>query len=124
MAAQPTTMTDALQRVLQDLSMAMTTPDADIQFLTQMQGVVVGRMRAGNAGHPGQPGMPPGASPSPGGMPGGMPGPMQPPPGGAPPGAPQPPLAGPPGPNGVTSLAQAPNPDELRRMIASNAGAG
>lgn len=124
-ADQPTTMAEGLSRVLADLSACMTTPDADIDFLSKVQGVVVGRMRAG-AG----PGMMQGAAPgatsvAPGAAQGGPGG------AGAPPGALGPPtqpgagpgmMAGPPTPNGVTSLAQPPNPDELRRMIASHVG--
>lgn len=137
MAAQPGTMLEALNKVISDISQAMVTPDADIQFLTQLQGVIVGRMRQGpgNGGQqphpqgqppmggqmsppPGQPPGPPqgGGGPAPGGPVGGPGG------GGPPPGGPGQ-MQGPPSPNGVTPLAQAPNPDELRRMLAGRAGA-
>ena len=134
--AIPATMTEALQRVVQDISSAMTTPDADIPFLTQLQGVIVGRMRAGAGGGmqhqmgggPQAPGGPPQGPPPGAGGPGGPPpGAPQGGPGG--PGGPAGP-AGPPGmmqggptPNGVTPLAQIPNADELRRQIAGRAGA-
>lgn len=133
-SAQPTTMVEALQRVISDVSAAMVTPDADIPFLTQLQGVVVGRMRQGSGqpqGQPqqggGQPGGQPGQPPQPqqqppGGGPGGQPSPAG-PPSGPPGGAPGPQLQGRPTPNGVTPLAQAPDPDELRRMLAGKAGA-
>jgi len=129
-SAAPTTMTEALQKVIQDISGAMTTPDADIPFLTQLQGVIVGRMRAGSGAGGGQMQQRPGM-----GMPGqqqGMPGGgMQPAmAGGAPPPPGQPPQPGGPGqmqgsptPNGVTPLAQLPSTDELRRQIAGSAGA-
>lgn len=114
-------MMEALSKVVNDISQAMVTPDADMQFLIQLQGVIVGRMRQGMGGGQGQ---------SPGGPPGGM---QQQQPQGPPPQAPQGPpqpgagapgqMAGGPTPNGVQPLAQAPNPDELRRMLAGHVGA-
>lgn len=123
----PTTMSEGLQRVNQDLAATLSTPDADIQFLTQLIGIVTGRMRQGSGQPMGQ-GQPQGA---PGGQPGGQPGgPMGqggPPPGGPPPQGPPPGgpgmMQGGPTPNGVTPLAQQPNTDELRRLIQSKAGA-
>jgi len=141
MAAPPSTMTEALGKIVSDISQAMVAPDADLPFLTTLQGVIVGRMRQGAGGGMSPPGGPGGQPPAPpgAGLPpaaGGPGGPPPPgagagplpggPPGGLPPGAGPPPgaqLAGPPGPNGVTPLAPAPNPDELRRMIAQKAGA-
>lgn len=143
-SSQPGTMVEALQHVIQDVSAAMTTPDADIPFLTQLQGVVVGRMRQGaggmgpGGGAPGGQGGPQGPPPGAGGPPPGAAGPGGPPPGGPPGGVPgtaggpptsgsagPPPgmLQGRPGPNGVTSLAPQPSSDELRRLLASKAGA-
>lgn len=116
-------MMEALSKVVSDISQAMVTPDADIQFLTQLQGVIVGRMRQGMGGGQGQsPGGPPGGMSPPQGPPpqAGPPSPGSPPGGGQPPGAP---MQGGPTPNGVQPLAQAPNPDELRRMLASHVGA-
>lgn len=126
MAGQPATMMESLNKVIQDLSQAMVTPDADIQFLTQLQGIVVGRMRQG-AGQPqGQPQG--GQSPPPGGPPPGGGGPGGPPPGQDPnaPGGGMPggaPMQGGPTPNGVQPLAPQPSPDELRRLIQSKQGA-
>lgn len=118
MPGAPATMTEGLQKVLQDLSMTMTAPDADIQFLSQLQGVVVGRMKAGAAGaqQPGGQGGPPAGG-------GAVPPPQAGPPTGGPPTGPPSQLQGGPTPNGVTPLAQVPNADELRRQLAGNSGA-
>lgn len=112
MPNQPVTFAESMSKVLQDITAGLTAPDADVQFLTQLQGIVVGRMRAGQS------------APHPGGAP--QQGQPQPQPQGPPQGQSGPPgqLQGMPGPNGVQSLAAAPNPDELRRMIASQGGAG
>lgn len=125
MAAGPSTMMEALSKTVDSISQAMTTPDADIPFLTSLQGVVVGRMRQGMGGGSAQssgmgqpPGQQGGMSPSPAGQPpGGAPQGPSPGPGG--PGQ----LQGQPTPMGVQPLAQAPNPDELRRMLAQKVGA-
>lgn len=130
-----TTMNEGLQKVLSDLTQCMAAPDADMDFISKVQNVVVMRMKQGIGGTPN-----PGAQPSPGGSPGGPGGPGGPgaggppnaasgPPGGLPgamggPGGaiPGPGAASPPGVPGVRSMPQMPNPDEIRRLLQSRAG--
>jgi hypothetical protein len=97
---------------------AMSLPDADPKFCTQLMTVIAGKLRAGH-------GLPGGApSPgAPGGPPGGPGGP------GAPPGLQMPGAPGPGGPivqppqmmggltPGLNPMATANNPDEMRRII-------
>lgn len=126
MAVAPTSMAEALTKILSDCAAAMTTPDADVDFLSKLQGVIVGRLRQGSQQSPAGGQQMGGQSPS--GMGNVMGGAL----GGQ--GAGAPPMTGGPGMmsgmpssagvNGVSSLAPQPNPDELRRMIAQTAGAG
>lgn len=99
------TMAEMLQSMLQDISVAKTLPDADLEFLVNLETTLLGKIRepldqAGVAG---------GA--------GGMAGPSAPP-------APAPAMGSTPTPgtgvNGVMSSPEMPNPDELRRLM--NAG--
>jgi hypothetical protein len=107
---------DSLGTLLQQIGGMMSTPDADVDFLQKMQLVIVTKIKqVVNQGLPSKPAGAPGdmgSSPDMSGNPaaGGAGGPM---------------LAGPPGPagQGVSPLAQAPNPDELRRVL-SGAGGG
>lgn len=120
MAAQPATFAEAMGKIVSDISQASLLPDADPQFLAQLQGVIVGYMRQKAGG--GQPGQQQG---QPGGMGMGAGAP-----GMSPPGAPDLTgggggmMQGAPTPNGVQPLAQMPNPDELRRMIQTSVGGG
>jgi hypothetical protein len=125
MAAQPATFADAMTKVLTDVAAASVLPDSDLQFTTQLQAAIVSRLRQGVGPPPGQGGMgrppgqpmqaPPGAG-APGMGPGGPPPGMG---GGPPPGM----MAGPPGQGGVSPAGGPPNVDELRRMLAGQAGA-
>jgi hypothetical protein len=116
-ATQMTSMSEALQMILQDIGIALGTPDADIQFLTTLQQAVVMQMRQGHQqqqraamGGVNNPQSSPGmGSPAGGQMPMGGPG-----------GAMQ--SSGAPGVPGVRSMPQMPNPDELRRLAAIQAG--
>src|SRR5579863_5189056 len=115
---EPTSMLQGLQAILGALGGMMAAPDADIQFLTGLQHVIVDKIKQGTQQAVGgaQPGQPSQIAPGGGGgMSGfgagaGAPGgPM------TPPGAP-PPGMGAPGMNG----GGAPNPDELRRVLSAN----
>ena len=126
MAGPPQTMADGLQKVLQDLSACLVAPDADMNFIQNVQNLIVTRMKAGIGGTPGMP-APGGPQGGPGA--GGMPGPPM--GAGGPPGGPQPgmgglPLPGGPGAGpgvpGVRSMPQIPPVDELRRLLQSQAG--
>jgi len=122
------TQQEYLQSLLQDVAYAQSLPDADLDFLTNLQQLVLTKIRepmesalaaAGMAGG----GAPPvGGAPSPGGLPGmpggdpmgGMPGGM--PGGGMPGGMPMPAPQG----GGVPGLRNGiamPPVDELRRML-------
>lgn len=112
------TQAEWLSKINQDLSMAMTCSDADLEFLTGIQTAVIGKLRnpQGADGGAGAqlppPGPPPGLSMGPGmpaGLPPGMPPPMPP---GMGPGALAPGIT-PAGPGGASS-----NPDELRRALS------
>jgi hypothetical protein len=125
------TMAEGLQKVLADLSACLVAPDADMQFIQNVQNLIVTRMRAGIGGTPGmggpgqgQPGQPPQGGPGgpqPGQMPGGPGG------GGMPPGALPGALGGLGGMGGggvpgVRSMPQMPPVDELRRLLQGQAG--
>lgn len=106
------TQAEWLSKINQDLSMAMTCSDADLEFLTGIQTAVIGKLRnpQGADGGAGAqlppPGPPPGLNMGPGmGPP--MPPPMPP---GLAPGSLAPGVAGP----GAASS----NPDELRRALS------
>ena len=102
---QHQSMIDGLQKMLGELAQMQALPDADVDFLSQLQQVIVGRVRAGlqgsqgAGGQPGQPGQPPG-----------------------PPGGPQQPSPSPMG-GPAMGLSQtgagAPNMDELSRVLGS-----
>lgn len=116
----------SLGNLLGDVGALMQFPDADIAWCQKLQLAIATKIREGT-----------GAVKSPGaGAMGSAQGMGQPSPGAAM-GGPagqgpqmgqpqmgQPALAGPPGVNGVSNLSQAPNPDELRRMLAGLGGAG
>lgn len=99
------TQAEALQRLLADISQIKTMPDADLEWLIQLETFILAKLREpieqmsgqmqGMAAGPPSP--QPGMSPMGGGVPGGG-------------------MAG--GPPGVMPGGQAPNPDELRRMLA------
>ncbi len=118
MAATPATFADAMSNVLADIAKASLLPDADIQFCVGLQMAITSKLKAphpapgqGGMGAPpmGAPGM--GGPPTPNGpgIPGGLGGQM----------------AGMPGPGGVgpANGQQPPNVDELRRTLATQAGA-
>jgi hypothetical protein len=127
------TQTEALQRMLGDISQVKTMPDADLQFLVGLETNILGKLRepfeamqgqiGPTTGPPGAPGGAPvgpslaGPPPGPaaGGMPPGLMGPGG-PGGGAPP---MPVSMAPPGGGvpGVMSRPPLPNPDELARML-------
>lgn len=96
-------MQETLRGILQDVAFAMSLPDADADYLGQLQNVILGKLREpyeahmaqygpGGAGGmaPPAPAMTRGPSPAPG-------------PGGIPP--------------GLRNGGSMPNPDELRRLV-------
>lgn len=104
------TMSEALQRLLADISQIKAMPDADLEFLVNLETVILKKLREPVDNMAGQM-QGPGGGPSMGGAP---------PPPGAGPGGPMPVSMGPPG-GGVAGLRSGvgpPNPDELRRVIA------
>lgn len=111
------TYKDALQKVLSQLAVAGTLPDADVQFNSQLTMVITGFLKqAGAAGIPGAQGAgdPTQGQPATPGQPGGGAPPPPPGPGGG--------QMGPglsaamnPGPGGPQA---APNADELRRVLS------
>ena len=116
----PSTFQSAMADILGRLGTAMSLPDADVAFVTQLQTVIAGRLKQS-----GSPGGPPGAGP--GGPPGagGPPGLQMP---GAPTGqgqqlSQQPPMMGGLS-SGLNPKAQGPgqDPDEMRRMIQQMTG--
>lgn len=125
----PPSMHEGLKMILGELGGLMAAQDADVQFLTQLQHVIVARIKQSTQQsiHPGgQPGQgQPGAASGPGAgnsiAPGGGAGPAGLHSGGAAgmggPGAGGPP-PGPGGPQG------APNPDELQRVLGGAGGPG
>lgn len=110
---QPQSMLQGLQAILGQLGALMAAPDGDVQFLTQLQHAIVGKIKqstqhaVGGGGAPGQ-----GNAIAPGGGAGmagfGAGGTQGGPPGGGPA----------PGPGSM------PNPDELRRVMGANAQSG
>jgi hypothetical protein len=128
----PESMLDGLKQLVPDIAVIQATPDADIPFLDKLLKIVLLRI------HQGQPGAQPGGSPPPaeatpggapagpaGGAPVGMGMPGGPPGGGAAngqmasQGAPQAPVQ----PGGMMrGIDMGKNPDELRRILAENAG--
>lgn len=109
MAASDNTFNEAMQKILSQLAIAGTLPDADIEFLAQIQAAITQKLREGangaGAGQQAAMQMGPDAMGQPGGMPpGGMPPQLaQQGPGGAMPGL----------------VPSAPNMDEIRRMIGA-----
>lgn len=101
MAARSTnTFGEILQRLLADIAQAQALPDADLDFLATMQGMVVEKLRAPQQQMMDAGMLPPDGAPN--GMPPGMSGGMPPlPPGG-----------------GFMTQPAAPNPDELRRLLS------
>jgi hypothetical protein len=132
MATKSTTQGEALRGVLSTISEMKAMPDADIPYLTNLETMVLGYLRApfeaqqqaqqmsagqGAPGAPpmGMPGMPPGI---PGALLGGAMGAPGGPPG-MPPGMPPGAMPGPPGPRvpGIMNHAPMPPVDELRRLL-------
>lgn len=107
-------MGEGLSKLLGDIAQMQAYPDADIQFLTELQAMVVGKIRSSMpSGQQGQMGMGPGNSQmGPASSPGG-PAPM----GGGMPGLSATGDLGAPG-------ASSPNMDELSRMLGSASQAG
>tara|TARA_R110000772_G_scaffold55075_4_gene125690 strand:+ start:1009 stop:1323 length:315 start_codon:yes stop_codon:yes gene_type:complete len=104
-------MQEALQRLLGDVSQMKTLGDADLPWLVELESMVVSKIRE-PIDMMKQPGGPlAGAGGPPPGMGGGMGGP--PPGGGMPAGSP---MGG-----GMNAGAQAPNPDELQRLLSAGA---
>lgn len=102
MAAMDNTFQEAMHKILQQLAVAGTLPDADVEFVATVQAAITQRLREGAA--QGQPGVPQGGAPD-----------MS---GGAPPGMGGMAPAGPGGPMpGLTPSA--PNMDEIRRMVGA-----
>lgn len=129
------TFQEALTKLLHSVTDLKTLPDADLDWVANLELEVLAKLRSpidavqqqgltnANAGPsvafngapspgmqigPGAPGIPGGGMPPPPGMPGGMPG-------GMPPHIPAGTGAGI---NGVASLPNMPNPDELRRLLS------
>lgn len=119
------TQAEALRGVLGNIADMKTMPDADIGYLTNLETMILGYLRAPFEASQQANGMSPAGNPSNPAM-GGMPGAM---PGIAPPGmGPSGPMMGgmpggqplaPPGPRvpGIMNGPSMPNPDELRRIF-------
>lgn len=106
------TAADALKKILADLAQASILPDADTQFLSQIQQMIVEHLRAQGGGQaPGTMGQPGGLGPAAGPLPGAVPPIGGPAPGGAMPGM------SPMGPQGSM-----PSGDELARVLAQAGG--
>ena len=132
----PTSFMDGINSAMQDIAGAMSAPDADIHFGTEMIKVmsVYTQSRSRGSAQPGGPGG--GGPPGPGGSPAGGAGQGAPgaPPGMSLPGGPagggasnpsqpslQPP-SGPPQPGSGPTPGLTPNPDEMRRVMQEVAG--
>lgn len=110
-------MSEVLQNILREVSIAKTLPDADLQFLVELETKILTKLRAPLEAAAGQMG----AGPSPSGgsgmdpaMAGGMAPGMGAPPMGPPPG----PMDGPPG---LRAQPPMPSPDEMQRLMAGSA---
>jgi len=102
------TMAKGLQKILGDIAQMQASPDADVDFLMQLQQVIVGRIKQGTQQQP------PGG---PGGQPGMQGGPQQ------PPGQPSPaPMGGPA--MGLSQTGNVGNMDELARVLGGASQAG
>jgi hypothetical protein len=109
---------EALQGVLRSIADTMTYPDSDLEFLQQLQGTIVGRLRDAYSGanmgdamaSRGMPGMPGGGMEAILGGMAGMPGGAPPPP---PPGAGMTSLA----PGGPGAVGAEPNLDQISRLV-------
>lgn len=106
------TMQEGLNGLLSSISEMKTMPDADLNFLIQLETTILQKIRepydqmSGQMSAPTPGGQP--MPPPPGAMPGGMPG------GGGPGGFP---MGQGGGARGMRTEPAAPNPDELRRML-------
>lgn len=115
------TMAEGLSAMLQDIGAMKALPDADLQYLIELEQMILSKVRApvdamaGGMSGPGPAGVNMAGGPVPGMGPGSTP-PMPPPPG--------PPMGTPGGPpSGLAPSPQMPNADELRRVLG-NPGAG
>lgn len=96
MAASDNTFNEAMQKILQQLAVAGTLPDADLEFIATVQAAITQKLREGAT--QGQPGVPQGGAPQMG-------------PGMAPPMGAGGPMQG--------LAPSAPNMDEIRRMVGA-----
>lgn len=117
-------MNAELQNVLSSLGAAMGAPDADVNFLQRIQAIIAAKMHSGSLMGSGDPGQAPGglsATQAAGAMPPGItqPGGMASPMSGSVAPMTNSPMAG----QGVMPAPSIPNIDELRRVLASGAGA-
>lgn len=110
------TMAEALHAILAEISVAKTYPDADLEFLVNLETTILAEIRKPMEQAAGQ--IPGGAPSGPPAGPGGPGGGGQAPPMmmGPPPGT-----GGPPGPPGLRAQPSMPSPDELQRMMAGSA---
>lgn len=106
-STQPT-MVDGLNKMLSDVAQLMALPDADLEFLTNLQTGIVAYIRQGQQPASQPQSAVPGGAGGPNPMQGGMGGLGAPPPGM---------MTG-----GASMGMQAPNPDELRRLIQTTSG--
>lgn len=119
-SGQFNTMAEGLQKLVMEVASLMGTPDADIEWLTDLQAHVTQKIRQPIDGAGGGPLPPAGADAGQGPMPpelaammgGGGPAAMGPGIGAPPPGMPGP------MPGGPSMSPQPPNPDELRRLMS------
>lgn len=95
-------MSEGLQSLMSDISQMKTLPDADLEFLVELETFILNKLREPIDATMGQvPGSPPGAGNPQGGI-----GPL--------PGVPSAPGGGVPN---LRTEPAAPNPDELRRLV-------
>jgi hypothetical protein len=124
----PSSFADGVNAAMQDLAAAMSAPDADLHFGTEMIKVMGTFLKSKNSppspGGPAGGGQSPGGQPPGGGPPPGMSLPGGPAGGGA--GNPAMPNMGPPtapqGPGSGPTPGLTPNPDEMRRVMQEVAG--